>query len=243
MFSGLGSVLAAGASDLLGSAVSAYANHREAKLNREWQEKMFKNRYQYTVADLEAAGLNPALAYGNLASGTPSGSQAAGLNSSFGNTAKAAMQLQEQQAKKSEEVADSQIAVNVASANEINARAEKVRKETTQIPTLSQAEVDNIAKGQNSTYISQAIRDVHGWMLGLDKLNDSPEEIAERRLNDELNRLVHSGKTLPSPEERARMAREIAQKVREARGETKQNALKKYSEGGPSSFPSSRGVW
>lgn len=50
-------------------------NHNEAELDRAWQEKMFRNRYQFTRQDLEAAGYNPLLAMG-LNPGVPSGAVA-----------------------------------------------------------------------------------------------------------------------------------------------------------------------
>lgn len=51
-------------------------NSTEAQKNRDWQEYMSNTSYQRMVKDLQAAGLNPYLAYYNGGSSTPSGSSA-----------------------------------------------------------------------------------------------------------------------------------------------------------------------
>lgn len=50
-------------------------NAKEAQKNRDWQEQMFGSRYQTTRSDLEKAGYNPLLAFGNPGV-TPSGATA-----------------------------------------------------------------------------------------------------------------------------------------------------------------------
>lgn len=68
-----------GAASLLGGASANAASAKEAKLNREFQERMARNKHQYEVKDLRAAGLNPILS-AHAGAAVPSGSAATQKN-------------------------------------------------------------------------------------------------------------------------------------------------------------------
>lgn len=73
------SALAAGGTGLFGyfsQRSTNAANRAEAKRNRQFQGKMRGTQWQATVADMEAAGINPAVAYSRGASSGLGGSQA-----------------------------------------------------------------------------------------------------------------------------------------------------------------------
>lgn len=111
-------------------------NAQQAELNREFQDKESSTSYQRGVADLKAAGLNPALAYSQAGASSPSGSTASGVTARFDSSAGAGISSAQRAAEFANDVATSaaqrdqiraSTAANVAQADLTAAQADNVR--------------------------------------------------------------------------------------------------------------------
>lgn len=71
----IGSNMWAGRQAEEGASSANSMNYQMFKENQDWQERMFKNRHTYEVADLRNAGLNPVLS-ANSAGSVPGSSYA-----------------------------------------------------------------------------------------------------------------------------------------------------------------------
>lgn len=97
------------------------SNVREAQKNRAFQERMSSTSWQRGVKDMELAGLNPALAYGQGGASSPGGTLASKQESELGAGVSSAM------AAKSLQASLSQIGAQTDAAR---AQADKTRQET-----------------------------------------------------------------------------------------------------------------
>lgn len=77
--------LIGGATSLIGGTQANNANWDIAQANNNWSAQQFANRYQTTVKDLEAAGLNPMLAY-TQGGGSPPSAQPVAARQNLGES-------------------------------------------------------------------------------------------------------------------------------------------------------------
>lgn len=134
-------------------------NSAQSAVNREFQKDMSSTSYQRAVKDMEAAGLNPMLAYsqggaatpsGSSASiGVPSGSSASGVQARMENKAAAALSMGvtlkdlENRTKMNDAMVDKVKADTVVSEASAGNVAKSTEKMSQEIPKIK-AEMDNL---------------------------------------------------------------------------------------------------
>lgn len=134
---GIGSILGTGIDFLtggsgIGSAIGGWLdsesdtnsankfNVQQAQANRDFQERMSSTSYQRGVKDMQAAGLNPMLAYSQGGASSPGGS----------TTAPAVLRSTSASQGASADAASQQVLQSKAQMDLISAQADKLRSET-----------------------------------------------------------------------------------------------------------------
>lgn len=115
LFQGLGGAIVGGLGDLVSGHLGAQSAQRRQEDAQQFSAQQFASRYQTTVADMKAAGLNPMLAYGQGGGSAPSGTSAPGGD--YGRVGTSAVQGR----------------LSTAQAASVEAGLENVRAQTDQI--------------------------------------------------------------------------------------------------------------
>lgn len=169
-------------------------NIEEAQKQRDWLAQMDNTRFQRGVADAQAAGLNSALLFGNVAASTPSGSSAASAAPGSASIADlmAAVMLPAQLRRLNAETAN--IEANTANTREItkiNAVAAKFKAEYSETELRKfNAEISELVSRSGLNQSNQ------NYVDSQTTAQETVNKYLDERQNAELDKLAHESKNL-----------------------------------------------
>lgn len=172
-------------------------NAQQAQVAREWNQQMDNTKYQRQVADMQAAGVNPALAMqGGVSTQATSNAQAQASNPTppqLDLSQVAQMAMQARQLKIQEKIADADVRLKNAEA-ENKETENKYAEEYNQLKNKGMEAVNNLTENQIKE-INERIKNLSASTEKLKKEAATEEErklltIAERHLKETMERMT-----------------------------------------------------
>ena len=161
----LGSAAIGGGLSYMGQSSANRANAAAADKQMAFQERMDNTKYQRSVKDLEAAGLNPMMAYGNMSAGSPSGALGVGAQNTMSGFGQAISNVKPSELAKrgveTENLREQNQLINATTAKEAaTAKNLEQQTKTNAVQELVNAEQLNVQKAQARASNAAAARDL-----------------------------------------------------------------------------------
>lgn len=134
----------------------ARMNFEEAQRNRDFQERMANTTYQRAVKDLQAAGLNPMMAYGNIHTAMPSGAQGVAGQSMQNTLAETGRQVGDAVGKGMTALVQDAQVKNMFEQNRLLG-ATTGKEQALELQALSQADLNRSASIKNEVDVLQGL--------------------------------------------------------------------------------------